>query len=100
MNDILPAPRQLPPLFVSEDELKAVFAEAIMANKWAADTIGDLWRMGAPHPQQEHKRLILPSQYLAWVNDVLTKAGKPLDAAATSYFQLMGGGPGVRPNHN
>ena len=92
MSDVLPAPKQLPPLYVTEAELQNVFREAIIANKWAADTIGDLWRMGSPHPQNEDKRLILPSQYLAWVEDVLTKAGKPPDAAARQYLQLMKGG--------
>lgn len=96
MNDTLAAPKELPPLYVTEQELMVIFWDECARNKWARDTIGDLWRLGSPHPGDHGKgahgrRLLLPSQYLKWVEDVLTKDGRPLDAAAKMYNQMMKG---------
>ena len=84
----------LPPLMLTFRELEAVVAPVVMGDKWAKDTIGDLWRKLAPTPQSipntpGEKRIVAPSHLMAWLGDVLNRQGKPLDEAAQAYVRLF-----------
>ena len=87
----------LPPVVLTERQLRAVVAPLIAGYAWAEGTVGDLWRMGSPMPPAvaagaavgEVERLIVPSQFMAWLSDVLTRQGRPLDAAAQLYSRMI-----------
>lgn len=86
----------LPPVCLTFRQLRAVVGPLIDGYAWAEDTIGDLWRMGAPMPPavggpalNEVQRLIVPSQLMAWLTDVLNRQGRPLDEAARLYSRMM-----------
>lgn len=91
MNDRPLELKGLPPLIVTELELTAVLGPLTIGYAWGADTIGDLWRMGAPHPNNPHRRIILPSKLLEWLADVLKRQGRPLDDMAAAYGRLLAG---------
>ena len=75
--------RRLPPLIMTYAQLQAVMYRYLPGNKWAQDTIGDLWRMGAPTPNDPQKRIILATQLWAWLKDVTERKGvDPLVAAS------------------
>jgi hypothetical protein len=80
---------QRPPLILTYRELEQVLAPYIVAHSWGQDTIGDLWRMGAPTPDGgEQRRVILPGQLYRWLDTVLSEQGQPLDATAGIYARL------------
>lgn len=83
--------KRLPPLIVTFAELERTVAPIVGGDKWAADTIGDLWRMGAPHPTNPFKRVVFPNKLAEWLADVLERKGRPLDAAAEAYVELQNG---------
>ena len=67
------------PRIVSEAQLRAVLLPLLALDRWAADTIGDLWRRGAPVPQRgaqgEELRILLPIQFATWWRDVAVRHG-------------------------
>lgn len=67
------------PRIVSEAELRNKLMPLLGLDHWAADTVGDLWRKGAPVPQRgpngEELRILLPTQFKNWWNDVATRTG-------------------------
>ena len=67
------------PRIVSEADLKNKLMPLLGLDHWAADTVGDLWRKGAPVPQRgphgEELRILLPTQFANWWNDVATRVG-------------------------
>lgn len=74
--------RHMKPLMLTFAQLQLVMYRYLVGNKWAEDTIGDLWRMGAPTPNDPNKRIILASQLWDWLKDVTERAGvDPLTAA-------------------
>lgn len=86
--------RALPPLILTYPELEAVVWPLVQFDAWGKDTIGDLWRMGAPTPQSipnkpGEKRVVFPGQLMKWISDVLTRKGMPPDEAAKAYVKLF-----------
>ena len=68
------------PRIVTEAELVATLAPYMMGYSWALDTIGDLWRMGAPDPSPRlpgtpERRVLNPGQFAKWWADVAARAG-------------------------
>jgi hypothetical protein len=82
---------QLPPLILTEAQLTAVLEPLTAGYAWGAGTIGDLWRCGAPLPNDPTKRIILPSKLMDWLADVLERQGRPLDMAAEVFGRLLAG---------
>lgn len=80
--------KRIPPLQVSLSELKTILQPLTMGYKWGESTIYDLWILGAPVPQEPTKRIVFPNQLAKWLEDVLTRQGKPLDDAAKAYMDL------------
>lgn len=80
--------RKLPPLQVTYTQLAAILQPITTGYKWGEDTIRDLWLMGAPLPQDTARRIVFPNQLAKWLEDVLTRQGRPLDDAAKTYMQL------------
>ncbi len=87
---------RLPPVCLTYSQLAAAVAPLIESNKWAQDTLGDLWRMGSPMPPKfrswtttEEVRLLVPSAFMQWIKDVLERAGQPLDASAEMYANFV-----------
>ena len=86
----------LPPVCLTFPELRRIVGPLIEGYAWAEDTIGDLWREGAPMPPAfgretpgEIVRLIVPSQLMKWLEDVLNRQGRPLDEVAQLYSQMI-----------
>lgn len=83
----------LPPLIVTEQELVSILGPLTMGYAWGNDTIGDLWRMGAPDlsnkPGQPIKRIVFPGQLGKWLSDVLERQGRPLSQAAQVYLDIQ-----------
>ena len=74
------------PKIVTEADLVEVLTPYIVGYPWALDTIGDLWRMGAPDPSprligQPERRILLPRQFAAWWKDVQARQGVDLTPA-------------------
>lgn len=100
-SPLIVGPRQsLPPLIMTYRQLRQVLAPVVGDYKWADDTVWDLWIQGAPMPANPGeslfagaaiKRLIVPSQLSAWLEDVLNRQGRPLDDAAKLYAQWAAG---------
>jgi len=80
--------RTLPPLQVTYPELAAILQPITVGYKWGEGTIRDLWLLGAPLPQDTARRIVFPNQLAKWLEDVLTRQGRPLDDAAKTYMQL------------
>jgi len=83
--------RKLPPLLVTYPELAAILQPLTMGYAWGEGTIRDLWLLGAPTPDstaQHERRIVFPGQLAKWLDDVLTRQGRPLDDAAKVYVQL------------
>ena len=80
--------RDKPPLILTFAQLQAVMHRYVAGNKWAEDTIGDLWRMGAPTPNDPKRRIILASQLWAWLKDVTERKGVDPLAAASKLRRL------------
>ena len=71
------------PRIVTEADLVATLAPYMTGYPWALDTIGDLWRMGAPDPSPRlpgtpERRILLPGQFAKWWADVAARAGVEL----------------------
>jgi hypothetical protein len=88
----------LPPVCLTYDQLQAAVQPLIETDKWAQDTLGDLWRMGAPMPpaltglkadNNKEIRLLIPSAFMKWIVDVLERRGDSLDAAAAMYADFV-----------
>lgn len=79
MDKILTPAQVDGPRIVSEAELKSKLMPLLVLDLWAADTVGDLWRKGAPVPQRgpagEELRILLPTQFKTWWDDVATRTG-------------------------
>lgn len=80
--------KKLPPLQVTYTELEQILAPLTLGYAWGENTIRDLWLLGAPVPQQPARRIVFPNQLAKWLEDVLTRQGRPLDDAAKTYMQL------------
>lgn len=83
--------RKLPPLMVTYPELVTILQPLTMGYAWGEGTIRDLWLMGAPTPDStvlRERRIVFPGQLAKWLEDVLTRQGRPLDDAAKAYTQL------------
>ena len=67
------------PRIVTEAQLQAALLPMLGLDRWAQDTVGDLWRKGAPVPQPgpagEEMRILLPTQFQTWFNDVAQRLG-------------------------
>jgi hypothetical protein len=82
------------PKIITWNDLLTTVYPHIEGNAWALDTLGDLWRMGAPDPQSsidtthtahsalmqptpdlQERRILLPSQFRAWWLDVCNRQG-------------------------
>lgn len=67
------------PRIVTEAQLQAALLPLLGLDRWAQDTVGDLWRKGAPVPQPgpagEEMRILLPTQFQTWFNDVAQRLG-------------------------
>jgi hypothetical protein len=69
------------PRIITEAQLRTILGAILGLDRWAQDTIGDLWRMGAPAPSYgtEEARILLPNQFRTWWNDVMGRlGGRPL----------------------
>lgn len=95
-NGITASRPALPPVCLTFAQLKAAVEPLTVGNRWAEDTIGDLWRMGSPMPPalagsslNEEVRLLVPSAFMEWITDVLERSGRPLDAAANLYAAMI-----------
>lgn len=66
------------PRLITESQLRLILGTILGLDKWAQDTIGDLWRMGAPvpNPGMEETRILLPNQFKTWWNDVMQRLGE------------------------
>ena len=80
--------RHRKPLILTFAQLQLVMYKHMTGNKWAQDTIGDLWRMGAPAPNNPQKRIILSSQLWTWLKDVTERAGVDSLAAANELRRM------------
>lgn len=80
--------RKLPPLQVTYNELVAILQPITLGYAWGEGTMRDLWLLGAPTPQDTSKRIVFPGQLAKWLEDVLTRQGRPLDDAAKTYMEL------------
>ena len=95
MNDTLLAPTKLQPVCLSLPQLTAALLPITAGYKWGEGTIRDLWMLGAPMPPMSGAvvagdvRLIVPSQLMKWLEDVLTRQGKPLSDSARLYAQMV-----------
>ena len=90
---------QYKPLMVTLPQLQVVLLPLTEGYAWGQNTIHDLWILGAPTPDstiQHEKRIILPSQLLAWLADVLNRRGEPLDEVAQSVVKQITGSEHVR----
>lgn len=68
------------PRIVTEAELVSTLMPFMLGYPWALDTVGDLWRMGAPDPSPRlpgtpERRILLPGQFAKWWADVSARAG-------------------------
>ena len=95
MNDLLLAPHNLRPVTMTYQALHAALEPIARGYPWAEGTIRDLWLLGSPQPPQFgsqaglDERLILPSQLMAWLEDVLNRQGRPLSTSAALYAQMI-----------
>jgi len=80
--------KKLPPLQVSLAELRTILEPLTVGYAWGENTIHDLWILGAPLPHDTTRRIVFPGQLAKWLEDVLTRQGRPLDDAAKTYMQL------------
>jgi len=82
------------PRIVTLKELHDKLIPICGGDKWGIDTIGDLWKMGAPipnvNPDQPEQRILLPGQFQKWFQDVATRTGNDL-TARQAYNRTPGG---------
>ena len=70
------------PRIVTYKELRRKLLPLCHGFKWGEDTIRDLWLMGAPVPNpggKEEARILLPSQFKKWFDDVAYRVGKAIE---------------------
>jgi len=83
----------MPPLQVTLAELTAILMPVTAGYVWGEKTIKDLWTLGAPTPDSvagpSERRIVFPGQLAKWLGDVLTKQGRPPDAAGKAYIGLQ-----------
>ena len=96
MNDLLLAPHNLGPICMTYQQLRYTLEPLAHGYPWAEGTIHDLWMLGSPQPPMmpgamigEDVRLIVPSQLIAWLEDVLTRQGRPLSDSARLYAHMI-----------
>lgn len=70
------------PKIITWSELQRVILPRIQGYRWALDTLGDLWRLCAPVPNQiiatghdDERRIITPSKFAAWWGDIAKRQG-------------------------
>ena len=80
--------RNFPPLQVTYPQIVAILSPITTGYAWGEGTIRDLWLLGAPTPQDTTRRIVFPGQLAKWLEDVLTKQGRPLDESAKIYMEL------------
>ena len=82
--DRRPQTADLRPRIVTEEELVRVLLPYIQGYPWAYDALRDLWRMGAPTPDSgpgvPERRILLPSQFRKWWEDVRRRMGYEMTA--------------------
>jgi len=96
MYDTMLKPQSLPPVVMSLQQLKYTLLPFTAGYKWGEETIRDLWILGAPMPPMpgaspvaDDVRLIVPSQLMKWLEDVLTRQGRPLSTSAALYAKMI-----------
>jgi hypothetical protein len=84
------------PHIVTEADLIEVLTPYIVGFPWALDTIGDLWRMGAPDPSPRlpgtpERRILHPGAFASWWAEVQARAGTPIapEAAASQASRQL-----------
>ena len=119
----MPASDQLPkPQMVSIYDLRQTLMPLMVGIPWAEDALMDLWKMGAPDPSplsrpcppghcqalkdggqpcgkwgcKLEKRLLLPTQFATWWQDVARRQGLELTAPQAlafdnQYYRKHGG---------
>lgn len=81
----------LPPLIMTYPQLETVLLPLTIGYAWGVNTIHDLWKIGAPTPDStlgNEKRIIFPGQLMKWLEDVLTRQGRPLSDGAKLYARM------------
>lgn len=81
--------KDLPPLILTYKQLETAVWPIIYADKWAKDTIGDLWRKGAPIPEKPGARIVFPKMLMEWLKDILQRQGRPLDDMAELLSKML-----------
>ena len=96
MYDTMLAPKSLQPVVMSLSQLQQTLLPLTTGYKWGEGTIRDLWILGAPMPPMpgaspvaDDVRLIVPSQLMKWLEDVLKRQGRPLSTSASLYAQMI-----------
>ena len=82
----------LPPLILTYAQLEAALLPVTAGYKWGRDTIHDLWKIGAPTPDStpdNERRIVFPGQLMKWLEDVLTRQGRPLSDSAKLYSKML-----------
>jgi len=86
---------------VTLPDLRRVLLPQIGGYAWADAALNDLWLLGAPDPSSapckctdirtctHTKRILLPSQFAKWWNDVATRQGFELNAAKAMSRLVM-----------
>jgi hypothetical protein len=87
-SDLVSTYRKLPPLIVTAQELRDILSPLTNGYKWGENTIMDLWKLGAPMPNDNTRRIVFPNKLAEWLEDVLARQGRPLDEAAKAYNNL------------
>jgi hypothetical protein len=95
MNDTILAAENLRPVCMTFEGLRAVLWPFVAGYRWGEETIYDLWKLGAPMPPMPGRavagdvRLIVPSQLMVWLEDVLKRQGRPLSESAALYARMI-----------
>lgn len=71
------------PRIVTWNQMQAAILPHIQGYPWALDTLGDLWRMCTPTPNQvlrpdtagTETRIVLPNDFATWWADVQQRMG-------------------------
>jgi len=89
------------PRIVTLKELQDKLLPMCHGDKWAAGTIVDLWKKGAPVPQPEgepERRILIPEHFRTWFNDFSQRLGIGSQAASqySSMQNQLGANAGMR----
>lgn len=88
--------------FLTLNQFKSIVLPMVNFDKYACDTITDLWYHGAVSPRclmnihLEEERLIIPFLLATWLEEIFNRIGKPLDENARLYNDMV---KGVRYPH-